>query len=271
MTFWTEDKNKKPDRWGFDKGLTDPKWEWFWRDSFLSFPLWEGHDRPFSLVNNPILTINNTPVWRRRSRGMVLRSNSSLDAWVVPHFPEMDVTELTIAVVAEWALDSTTLNVTLLNYGTTTAGSWTIFRFNTSSDGVTIQVRVDSGTSRLIEGPTLTQGREYKIVLTYKDPNLRIYVDGVLRGTESTGGTLDTDRGDLWLGSHVSAANTHWNEPVSLYHFSGRAWSPAEIVEWSRDPFGPFHMVNDTETLIEGTGAVAAGVLNLVMAPYSPA
>ena len=42
MTFWEEEKFKKPERWGFDRGSTDPKWEWAHRKADIIWPMWTG-------------------------------------------------------------------------------------------------------------------------------------------------------------------------------------------------------------------------------------
>ena len=40
--FFLQDERRKPDRWGFDHGLVDPKWNWFWEKSPIAIPVWEG-------------------------------------------------------------------------------------------------------------------------------------------------------------------------------------------------------------------------------------
>jgi len=99
---------------------------------------------------------------------------------------------------------------------------------------------------------SLTAGTISLIVGTYQfvadlSSILRLFVDGVQVATRSDAyGPPQTTPTNPEIGRRAFAGNLHSFDGNMLFAgYAPRLFSPAQILAWSRDPFGPFRMVDE--------------------------
>ena len=203
---------RKSRLWQLNPSSVDPRWAWAHRGIVLAVPFWEGGGIPrdYGPHKRKNLTQLNSPAWVRTRQGMATDHSGTASGagnakvWRVPHFAAMDVTELTMLVVAN-VIGPFAVSDHYANYGSTTAGTWAIATGSGAGDEdeIAFQVRVNGGTARAATSTgTANSLGLHTYALTYKNPNLLGYIDGVQRASESTGGALDTNQGTFYLGGH---------------------------------------------------------------------
>lgn len=265
------DRLKKPEQWGFDRGLVDLEWEALWRDAVIAVPNWEGSTQPFDYVGRARSDISGLvqPAWTANALGVVTNhsGSSSTSAGTARAFrlverPNMDVSELTFMAVAKLTVP-TAATKQLFNRGSGTAGSWAIFL--DSAGDLSGQIRVNGGTARkatILDANLPADGTQCLFAVTYKAPDTIVYCFPIGGGsesqaTQSTGGTLDTGTGNLYLGCHPNTqGDSDWHEDVSYWFAAGRAFALEQLRKVARDLFGPFRMVDEAAFFVP---AVVAG------------
>ncbi len=262
------DKHRKPDRWGFDKGLVDPEWDWFWRDSIFAVPQWD-RGTPRDIVSGHTIDTSGLvrPPFKSGKHGLETdhSGSSSGDAgtargWRLVESTKLDSPKLTLLTFgiltapgsAKYAIDR----------GSVTEGTWDI---RTTATGVRAQVRVDAGTARVADVTSgLPANGSYVLMgLTYDDPTLRLMIANIGGGsygtaTETTGGTLDLAKGDVYLGAHSGGAGAiDWDAPLSWHFGADRAFTEAEFKRVARNPMAPWAMRDEMAVL----AAAVAGIV----------
>lgn len=212
----------------------------------------------------------NSPPWSTTAIGLGTLHNGmagagNARAWRIPYHTSMDASHLTIAsIAASSTAVSGSTNQAIVNYGTTTPGTWHMFLSTLGS--YRFQVRVDGGVARIAVGSSPTSGI-HSFALTYRDPDLIGYLDGMQDATESTGGTLDINQGDLYIGSHPDEeGDKDWEQPILLVVLAGRAWTPTEVQLWHSDPwalFIPTHRIEQQVLPLTSTRNYYAGGLGM--------
>ncbi len=266
MTFWVEDKNKKPHRWGFDKDLTAPEWEWFWQRAKLAVPFWEGGGvSSLDIVkglkfNWDTDTSDSVPLWVTGPNG--IRVNFST--------PQTE-DNLTAALNGPLNLtdpDKITL-IAKVKTGAATARG-TVF----SPDNVTNLAQMELEASRItiiIDGvfmarsnlSTLVANTEYFItyVRFASGDSHRIYLDGVELSLFSSATNSYTEPADvdLMIGNRgQSAGSQSLDADIDYFAYLDGAISAEEVRQLAADPFGPFRMVEDNEGQSAGSDILIA-------------
>lgn len=270
----------KPPMWALQSALVDPEWRGLWSRSIIAVPNWEKDRAPFDYIGRVLSDTSGLvqPNWKANDLGVVTRhsGSSSTSAGTARGFrlvarSNMDVSELTFMAVAKLNV-ATTNSQHLFNRGSGTAGSWVIFR-RSIADGSSIrgQIRVNGGTVRqatIASNALPANGTQCLFAITYKAPTITTHciplVGGALvQATESTGGTLDTGTGNLYLGCHPNTQGiADWHDDVSYWFVSARVFPLEELQKVARDPFGLFRMVDEAALFVPAVGGVTLPIFD---------
>ncbi len=267
------DKRKKPAPWAFDKGLVDPKWNRFWSKIIYASPVWPSGNTIRDVVTGNSFTFTGTvPTQSVRELGQTLSFvDGTTSEQAITNFPQLGVvTALTVLCV--WAPQITAgnnQNFMNVQQGTTFKG-WRLQGQNQANN--TIKFSISDGTLAVLAVSDrvdllMDRSESFAVAFTSLNNSLhRLYIDGVQQGADDTTtmdfSAIDIDR--LTFGRSQSAGGD-----LSAVFISDQGFSPAEIKQWSADPFGPFRMAERAIGFVPSV--VSIPTIHLTMPPYIPA
>ncbi len=263
MTFWAGDKLKKPARWGFDKGLTDPKWDWFWHQgSSIVFPMWEGIGPVLSdIVQGAVTSQTSTPDWQSTRIGQRRHYDSG----------EFDASNIVPSVIYPftfivYVLDPVTLTGTQANWYMALVDSGQpahmVVLGSQGNIGWRYFVRrngsFDANNFAVCEGGTQDANPHLLVATSRNATEHELFDNGVSIELDTNNcDTFAVNRFDFGRINDTSPTNS-FNAGVVYTAFIPAALSKAEAVELAADPFGPFRMVDEIEKDVLSVVAVAA-------------
>ncbi len=265
----------KPALWGFDRELTSPEWSWFWEPSNISSGIiWEGGGDPYDYADRAFTTLKGSAPWSVGTPGKML--NLQATAHTQKQTIELTnlgstvldgLTEFTYAIYFTYTGDGTDTNEDSLGLQWSSLQSIddsNATRILTRYQGSTNQMDFSTGTSGgnfdlIVDldnvGVPLEGGGPQAWVFRYGGENNKsIWQEGIQIGENSNAGALKSISHNVVpeaFGGHnvtgVSGGSIQDGPQVEAYiwTFHTRAWSDVDIVQWSRDPFGPFEMFDD--------------------------
>ncbi len=283
MTFWEGEKNKKPERWSFDKGFVDPKWDWFWRDLAFFVPIWElGSAALYDLVTRKRGTIQSATTWKATDRGTALNfiDNASDGAIFTGPFIATDLGDFTGSftvfslartpdvgadrhtMYAQW--DSGTITGQML-FGmnmTRAAGTEAGTLGLTCHENITGFDGADSAAGLLLANTWYAMtGRR---IWNGASSDVSVWLDGVdvTDAFETTNPRTARATSASYIGNY--STTIPFDGDISYVAGWNRPLSNGEVIQLSRDPFGPFRM--DAQDELQLLGVAAAGGAN----PHGP-
>lgn len=257
------DHGVKPEQWGFDQGLVDSKWDWFWNR--VTVPLIFNEPQVAKIIN-PKFRVNT---WNTGGGGGVDISVGRGRRGI-------------FLTAAKSGFDFATLDTNLSGLplaGASEVQSFFFFCANLGSDaqfgggianpnGTDYQLQINASrqpvirqaaTTTLTATGTVPATGEFSVGFTVADassPQQAIFIDGELDSTATSDGfgaigdisrifglTGNTARPDLEL--------------YCYYQFNNTRLTAEQFRQLHRDPFGPFRMLDEVEAVI--VPAAAAG------------
>ncbi len=280
MTFWSGDKGRKADRWGFDKGLVAPEWEWFWRDCLGAWIMWEGGGdlvRDYSKVRNPgtIDTSSGDVLWTTGPRGPALflsgdATNDRVDLGSIdPSFNRLglrtaDANNDSVSFI--WAGVPATQSgsaprVIDKSDAGNAANGYAIWRDDTRFAFAINTVQFLSNTGILVVDQYDVWGLDH--LVGGGDSLADYYLNGFF--VNQTAGSVPGS-GPAYRPDITNAAIGNWNHTTArmwdgtlnfVYVFQPQIGALRQL-QIAQDPFGPFRMVDETEIAVLPVAAVAA-------------
>lgn len=263
------DHGVKPAQWPLTPVLVDRKWKWYWSPTLSSTGIiWEGGGNPYDFISKKFTTLINAPEWKGTRRGIGLELNDASrngeTIELTGRNTMLDGLEtFTYAIYFRWIGSSSSDKDTL-------GLAWNNRQGTNESSGQRILVRYDSLNKELgfntkpstevggVKSADLSDAEPHAIVFRFDFPNgtQTIWLDGVNLGSVGTPGgalisTADARYPEVF-GGHAVTELTTQSPRVEGYcwAFDNRAWADAEIVQWSRNPFGPFRMLDEVGVVI---------------------
>lgn len=264
----------KPPPWTFSRGATKPEWAWFWRpENISSGVLWEQDGDPYDYADGAYASLIAAPAWDVGLNGAMVSLNAG----------GRDGETIELTNLGSTALDGLTAFTYALHFtytGTSSAAEdsfgfqWSdlqgsndnaarriLVRYQASSNDIDFFTSVVSDQS-LIVSHDLEDGLPHTLVFRYGSggsSNKSIWLDGVRIGFDADSGALRSDstaKVPEVFGGHGVTSLSNDSPRVDAYSwtFHTRAWSDAEIRQWSLSPEAPFEM-NDQPPLF----VIAAG------------
>lgn len=278
----------KPPMWGLSPGLVSPEWHWVFSSVDLATPMW-GPGTLFQDFGNNRLNFDHggtdPAVWNATTRGLAAQfdnpeSNTAEDFYdasptFVPNYSGGAVTALALVDV-NWSTNSnryahalasgqTFGSSTNLAFGirdSTTANARMVFLFTRSSgaalsgaQSIRADLLVGEGTPSVICGRWTTGSAA------------ELFINGVGIANETSFGT--TIHGDgsvnLRVGSGTSMSSSSAGFRTG-WHIHGAylfpyALADNQIIQLSRDFFGPFRMADEARVVYDLAAAVEVDVL----------
>jgi len=241
----------------FHPALVAPEWGWFWDSAVWVVPFWEIGGQPRDLKRNtfPILTSHKVvggrqpTLWSSGSLGAAGEADEITDHWLF-----LDGAEASAAI--DYPLSNTTMAVIVEKTDGTDRNSGT-FGANAAAMVGTERCSINlpwgdgnyywdfggfsSGTTRLIISSPSTTGIR-RVVMRAGARGMAVWQDGVELGSHAT-----ANPGRTGLNADQTPALNHGADTddgdLAKYYFWGcfnSEWTDAQILQWSRDPFGPF-------------------------------
>ncbi len=259
----------KPSHWTLTRGLIAQEWGWFWNASKHSTILAPNGGLPFDLGQRKILQLDGGTVYSIVSsdnRGRVIRlndgattDNTGLEIASSGGFLGGS-TEFTIALYLRWhGINADTSNESSL-YDEWGGGATNIlFRYEPQQNR--LEAFADIGGVKTLNGVTtltVEDGEWETLLFTYDGSEIAVWNNGVQAGTPiAASGALGTATPQTLWCNQVSNTNDGGQWDVAVLTAQNRFWGPEKISQWSRDPFGPFRMV-DEAGVVHGLPTVVA-------------
>ncbi len=284
MTFWVGDKNKKSDRWGFDKGFVALEWGWFWQELAFFTPIWEWNAPELrDLVTRKRGTIQSATTWTTTDMGLALNFTDttsdgvvfsggplitsdlssfqgSFTVFALARTPDVGADRHTL--YAQWDAGASNSGQMLLGMNMTRAAGteagtlgFTCFNQVTSFDGA------DSAAGLLLADTWYSMvGRR---LFDGSSSDASVWLDGV--DVTENADTTNPECGRVENASYIGNYSTAIPFEGDISYVAGwdRALGDGEIIQLSRDPFGPFRMVD--EFLAAGSDQLIAALTDSII------
>lgn len=272
---------RQPQPWGHSPGQVEPGWDWFWRPgvNLTAGLFWKAGDLyDYAAHRRPtiISTAGAAPVWRVTPTGQSLRLNGDAhtggDTIELTHLGSTALDGLTAFTYAVHFTfigsssadeDSLGLQWSALQGGVDANASRILVRYDSLNGEV--DFFTDTGTTAGLTGAaSLADGRPHVVVFRYNSPHAEksIWLDGArIAQTGAHTGALKSDSHSKLpevFGGHLVTDSARTDSPRVDAHgwtFHRRAWADAEIVKFSRDPFGPYRLARPRVAGVLGAGA----------------
>ncbi len=267
MTFWEADKRTKPDPWSFEKGLVDPKWDWFHKHAIFTVPMLANEGTGQDAFREEITGLRTqsmqaTAKYNRRGWGYTMAVNQRCDWAASSSWAIVGDIEFTMFV----ALNKTGTQgaaPAFLAHRTAadaTAGYWIIS--GTASPGV-VKFEWHNGTSVVnvtFSGATFPADGEVQLALTRKLGGVYdLYINGFFADTQTLIGDLSAGDKEIHIGQQLtSGERAVLGDYYCCYILKGVAANQVQITALVADPFGPFRMDDEDELRLLAV-AVAGG------------
>lgn len=278
----------KPSMWAITPGLVPLEWQWFWGPNLqIATVFWAGQGVPVNYVANPVADatiagskawgqVGTSQSWGAGTRGTVFTfSGTNTDRIEAKRWAEVGGTGELSGVALLRRKDSSSNNRLFNNRGDATAGEegwgWNIIAATDTQRFTEFGVSDLDGTKVITDTDWHVWGFSYR-----SNDTCRFFTDGVFDSASAAGtivAPILTD-GNFLLGAIQSISgnplSVEHNEDWGIACLFNTFLTDAQHVVIARDPFGPFRMAEEARVVYD-LAAVAAGLPDLVIAPYIPA
>ncbi len=245
---------RQPLIWGFDRGLVSPDWETIWKHSLLSTIMWDA-TTPINLVDRkPYNSISSaSQFFVQTNNGLGLNADGVSVSTAIANANIAEVTALTDEItVAAFVIPGDGTRGDLINqWGANGVRHFDLLQGVTASR-FTFFVSTD-GTASINSGASTTPivaGVPHFVVGTYDRANIRIYVDGIQENSAAqTAAMFTTSSVGVELGDNDNDDGPFLGQ-ILLGAVLSKALTAGEIQHWSRDPFGPFRMIDESVGIV---------------------
>jgi hypothetical protein len=252
--------NIKPTQWNVSLAQIDPAWQWFFRACpRLLLPLWS----PTSPVRSSDRwrhsgTLQSgtmvAPTWALLSQGYSLRfrptpsagSKTGSGILFEPH-PALDIS-VAITILAgirntggtDWNPDAAAGRIISMGNGST-GDHWALMMGTGTGNLLTLRISGSDMTAADGAGGLAKNGQWHHVAGTYVSGRKALYVGGVqVTSTTAQTGTINTGQAvRIGRNSTTDDRRSYWGDLLYCYVLAAEL-TGAEIVQISRDPFGPF-------------------------------
>ncbi len=232
----------KPGLWNVQRDLVAPEWRWAWDDAKVILPLWEGGGVPRHLTKGIAndITLVGTAGWEPNRHGIGIDSGNGATGAIVFG------TDISFAAAEPYTLafflalnEDSTDDVIPAVYRSDTNSYWFIRRGTGVASPTQIWYR-HNGSDLTQTGFALPADEWHAPVFTWDGATVRGYLDGEERHSLSISTGVDWTIPELCRNWGTSAEFVAGD--FGTFIASGRAWTAAEVRQWSYDPFGPFRL-----------------------------
>jgi len=254
--------SRKPARWGFDKGLADPKWDWFWRSNPTVFPFWEGAGSSKAVVEPRLATPSASP-WIASAAGLAIDMNDDGDKIVLDPVFDFSAWDKFSCFIA---IDVDSYEGGNPAFWRTAAGA-TGNTFFITNGGGGLWVRW-GGTDTAKTTTTLGTGQKF-FGFSTKSGDTSAFLDGKNIGSSANaytwpGGSSATIS---FLGWQTSGAE-RVDGKYQLIVFAEDHWTDTQHALLAADPFGPFRMIDEVG-VVAGVAGAPSGSGTLTFGPIA--
>ncbi len=249
------DKLRKPDKWGFDKGLVDPKWDWLLSTPRLRnlMPFWHGAGAR-NLITGDTVTLNGSPVISAEGIATIGAS----DRIAIPQEGNWDDGGFVMLVIQKAGTPGAFSRI----FDQTGGNAFILAR---SSSDTQLDWQVDFRTVINVVVPNLWDGPQHVVTMEWPDKDssgpYRIWIDGVIVHTSSPGTQTSIDIGTtLYLGNRDDLARIGQLLFKTVYQYHGVV-SEAQHRMLHADPFGPLRR-QDRRFLMPGFFGFRQGIID---------
>lgn len=270
----------KPNRWGFDKGLVSPDFDWFWSSANLSSGIiWEGGGDPYDYGAKAFTTLVNNGAsaseWVATERGRALRFNEAGRIEQCINMAHLGtaffdgLTAFTYAIyftfngaASEAAEHTLGLQWSSLQGATDNQAKRILVRYQSSTNTMDFFIETATPPAGLIVdldsvGVPLEGGGAQAWIFRYSSVGSgtrSIWQESVKLGEDTPAdGALSSNTSHSKVpevfGGHAVTGSTATSDAPQIdghaWTFHNRAWSDAEVRQWSANPKGPFERHDD--------------------------
>lgn len=260
------DKNRKPAFWALTPGLVDPIWNWFWGPTLSSAGIiWAGGGNPYDFVSKKFTTLISAAEWKADHRGLAIELNDASrngeTIELTGRSGMLDgLTTFTYAIYFRWIGSASgnedSLGIHWSDMQGVFASKRILVRYDSNNKQLDFftHTGVDQGFAASAD---LSDALPHTCVFRYDigTANKTIWLDGIKIGSTTQSGALTSTadaRHPEVFGGHLVTQGVSDSPRIEGYSwvFDERPWTDAEIVQWSRDPFGPFRMLDEVGVVV---------------------
>ncbi len=251
---------QKPPKWGFQAGLVESEWAWFWRWCRFAIVFWENGGAPIDLVTGQVATVfSGAPTWSMTSDGPASEIDS-IDGWQLAHHPSYNLIG-EMSIIWRGVIDTGSAFRHFAGKHATGGGTNNPFDFRTSNAASpkASLTRATAAGANTYAGPVLPLGKLFTIAVsqnTLVNGDVTFYLDGVPSAGVLTGGASSFVTGNtepLLFGRRADGVVQLDGRQSLLCGFqkgvgAGAASLPltdVQHLQFAHNPFGPFRMADE--------------------------
>ncbi len=256
---------KKPRQWAFSLGLVAPEWGWFYKGDEGTWPLWEnsGSSARDVSANRRDATLVGTDIeWTGSPLGITIHQTGTNDNY-------LDLGSASQFPMGATAGQPFTIGGLFTHFSSIPLrGNFGYFdgtrAFQQQTDDPEWRILYGISPFDNISGGSYVTSTARTFLVTFSDSGVgRFYINGTLIGTDASVTGDFTPSGVNFLvgarGTTSGGADNELDAYIHAFLIRSREWTSKEVQVWSRDPFGPFRMVDP----------VADGIIPAIVTPVS--
>ncbi len=239
---------KKPRKWVFSSGLVAPEWAWSHKELIAAYPMWDKQGTRIYDVSpfRRSAPFTNTPTWVTERYGAALEFTEDGSEYALAELSGLGL-PLASSTATDWKFSIIVTGVKIVN---TATGKGIIQIANSISDGTPFLLIQNEQSSQLrflfnnafIFIITVDADAIHTVALTYDGVTIKIYINGELVDSSARGVAFASADNDLWIGN---GSNESFGGRIGGVLLWKRTLTDLDILKISRDPFGPFRMVDE--------------------------
>lgn len=250
MTFWQDDKNKKPGRWGSDKGFVAAKWDWFYRDLRFAFPVWEGIGEIRAVAGTESSGLEGVKtgigLWRANKVGLGMDLTANTRISLIGAFPDVAQHFSVTLVYLPSAFASG--NFPKWAWGVWVTDESPMLQITTPGTNFNFSML---GVSSISVTHPLVIGKRAVVTVTWDSDSTSaiLYAEGLNLGTNTMAFTPQGGDTNGHIGRNMLTDNGTLEGDLLAFYMHDRVSSFPEHRQLYEDPFGPFRMVDENEAI----------------------
>lgn len=255
MTFWENDKTKKPGRGDFDPGQVAPGWDWFWDGIAGVFLMQEGVGATFfdTSFNRYSASFSGSPVWSTGPGGREIDfsptdafAKTAVGSTLATRFQSKTRIGLTLYARASSYAGQANAGLTIKQESDVSGSDSIVFYPYDNRDGNGARVFMNS--TQLVNENTgaLADNKNHLFTFSmFKLGDNRIFVEGVEVVTSGFNRTISANTDVVNIAGWDGAASQSYHGQTSYAVVHTIPPILAQHAQLAHDPFGPFRMKED--------------------------
>ncbi len=259
-------------KWGFDRGLVDPKWDWFWDMAVFAAPIWEGGGSVYDFVRRVEIPLHSTPAtWSSATGalGLLMDANREAAQATTPAHVKIGwPVTLCHGYTKTSTYDSSFNAIFGVSWDSANTDPFTSFLIARDNVGLTLTANLNHGGTNLNLGanlgttPALGAHNNYAWILDqgsqelWRDGELRVTNDNALSGGDPTFDSTSL----ITFGDGVRSAR-HPHGVVDYGYILSGFPNQHQAKMITLDPLGPFTMREDLIGFVAAVGGATSLII----------